>query len=221
MRAGRDDNGGQTAPPSDVAPEIVPEPLEAGRDHRESLMFHSRVAGGLGLAVCVLVFGEVWIKGYVLGPRVVLLVFLAFQAVSWAAAYRLQPSDSQFVQQFDEAVFVAGVMLLEPSGVVLTLGLGTALGLVLLRTWPRAICLNGGVLTVASLLGVLTVSRISPDMHTASVRLLIAVVVGTVVLAVVNETLLALYFHVALRDPFASGLSELLLFRPDERHFSS
>src|SRR4030095_12242975 len=138
--------------------------------------------------------------------------FLTFQAISWTAAYRLQPSDSQFVQQFDEAVFVAGVMLLPPSGVVLTLGLGTALGLVLLRTWPRIVFLNGGVLTIAAVAGFAAVRGLSPDTSTANGRLLIALAVGTVVLAVVNETLLAAYLRVALEDPFRSTVVELLLF---------
>jgi diguanylate cyclase (GGDEF)-like protein len=222
VRAGRNEIGGQAAVPAVVAPglaaipadlaaAVVPEP--AGRDSQQSHILQSRIAGAVGLLVSVLIYGALWVRDFPVGSPLVLICFITFQALSWAAAYHLQPSDSQFVQQFDEAVFVAGVMLLAPSGVVVTLGVGTALGLVLLRTWPRMVFVNSGVLAVAACSGVLVVTSMVADTSTPSARLLLALVLGTIVLAVVNETLLAAYLRVALDEPFKSTVLELLWFR--------
>lgn len=214
MRSGDRDQGGIDTPHPD-APAPTP---DEGRDSKPTHVPATRVCGALGLIAALLIFGVIQIWEMPFGPLEILLPFLAFQAVSWAAAYKLQPSDSQFVQQFDEAVFVASALLLPPGGVIAVLGVGTALGLVALRSWPRTVCLNGGILTIATLVGV-AVAHELPFFESGSGPQLVAVVVGTVAMAVANEALLAVYFRVALHEPLWSGLVELLRFRAGRAPF--
>jgi diguanylate cyclase (GGDEF)-like protein len=209
VRAGGNQDGGETSIVSPVAPE-PDDAVEEPRENRQSQILHTRIQGAIGVAVCLFVFGAIWRNDLPLGAPGMLVVFIIFQALSWASAYRMQPSDSQYVQQFDEAVFVVGTMLLAPAGVVLTFGVGTAIGLALLRTWPRTIFLNSGVLTVAALAGVTTTRLLSPDTHDANLRLFGALLVGTIVLAVVNEALLAVYLRLARRDPLVPTIVEMV-----------
>jgi diguanylate cyclase (GGDEF)-like protein len=146
------------------------------------------------------------------GDRWLLLAFLAFQAVSLASSTLLQPSDSRFVQQFDEAVFVASALLLPPAGVVAVLGGGTALGFVSVRS-PRTICINGGIFSVAALCGVTTIHVVEQVVGGSSWATLLSVFAGSVVMAIANEALLALSFRFVLDDPFWSSFLEFLQFR--------
>lgn len=207
MRSGDRDSSG-TAEAQTDAP-IVP---DEGRDARPTHINTTRFCGALGLVATAVIFAVIEAKGLPFGPLQLLFPFLLFQAASWAAAWKMQPSDSQFVQQFDEAVFVAAVLVLPPAGVIGVLGIGTALGLIALRSWPRTVCLNGGVLTVATLLGVCVAHTIPIDTSTTAGEV-VAVVLATIVMAVANEGLLAVYFRVALHEPLWSGLVELLRFR--------
>ena len=208
MRSGDREQSGTEAPQPDA-----PEPTQdEGRDSRQSNLVKSRLSATVGLAAAVGVFGYLFSTGAHLGSPGLLLPFLAFHAACCAAAYRLQPSDTQFIEQFDEAVFVAAFLLLPPAGVICVLGLGTAIGLASVRTFPRMIFLNGGLVTVATAIGVATATQISAS-HGAVGLVLLAAVMGSVVMAVVNEALLAAYFKFAVQDPFWNGLRDLLSAR--------
>ena len=195
--------------PHPDAPASTP---DEGRDSKPTHVPATRISGAVGLMSALVIFAMIWRRGHPVGPLELLLPFLVFQAVSWAAAFKLQPSDSQFVQQFDEAVFVAAVLVLPPAGVVTVLGVGTALGLIALRSWPRTVCLNGGMLTAATLAGV-AVRESLPFAAAATGLQFLAVAIGAVAMAVVNEGLLAAYYRFALHDRFWSALVELLRFR--------
>src|SRR5947208_3218529 len=95
-----------TTPPQPDAPEIS---HDEGRDSRQSNLAKSRLCAGVSLAGASLVFAYLGVHGSTLGSLRLLLPFVVFHGICCAAAYRLQPSDTQFVEQFDEAVFVAGV----------------------------------------------------------------------------------------------------------------
>ena len=142
-----------------------------------------------------------------------LIPFVAVQAVSWAVAIYLQPHDSKFVQQFDEAVFVAGVLLLPPAGVVVVLGCGTALGWLLRTRRPRTIFLNGGILSVSALCAVGAVLALEAGLGTAPWAVLVALLAGTIALAVVNEALCSAACRYMVDEPFWPTLLEFLRFR--------
>src|SRR4051794_18543891 len=101
---------------------------DEGRDSRQSKVARVRVLGASGFVIAAAIFAILALEHAPFGDPRLLLPFVAMQAVSWAVAIYLQPHDSKFVQQFDEAAFVAGVLLLPSAGVVVVLGCGTALG---------------------------------------------------------------------------------------------
>jgi diguanylate cyclase (GGDEF)-like protein len=177
-------------------------------DHEVTQSGVAPLPGAIGLVASLAVFGTMWVRGVDLAPLAGLAAFLLFQAVSWAAAYRLQPSDSQVVEQFDEAVFVAGVMLLAPASVVITLGVGTALGLVLLRTRPAAVFLNCGIQTVAALSGVAVVELLTGRVSGTAGTFFTAAI-GAAVLAVVTDILGSLYLSVGHGESFVAAFTEL------------
>src|SRR3954463_11730764 len=84
---------------------------------RPAHLARARLVSAISLTTVAIVFTSFIRGGFPIGNVWLVLAFLAFQAANCAVAARLQPSDSQFVQQFDEAVFVAGVLLLPPAGV--------------------------------------------------------------------------------------------------------
>jgi len=148
----RDREQSGTADAHATAPVDTPQPSPSaaedhGRDSRQTKLFRSRIVGLCGATICVLTFGGFDVAHTHYGSLWLLVPFVAFQAVSWGASIRWQPSDSKLVLQFDEAVFVAGALLLPPSGVVLVLGVGTGLGWVLGGTRPRTVFFNAGVFT--------------------------------------------------------------------------
>ncbi|MEY2448849.1 MAG: hypothetical protein QOH79_2325 [Acidimicrobiaceae bacterium] len=209
MRSGDRGQSGVETPQPDASASTQDE----GRDSRLTHLFRARVVGLVSLSVAVLILGSFAANHSPLGPSGLLLSFILFQAVSSALITRLQPSDSKFVQQFDEAVFVASVLLLPAGGTVAVLGVGTALGFLLQRENPRSICMNGAILTVAALCGVSLVQAVEHAIGAGPAASLLAVVVGSITMAVVNETLLAATFRFVLDDPFWSSVTEFLRFR--------
>ena len=209
MRSGARQPSGTTPPPSD-APEVTP---DEGRDSRQTHLLRARLVATLDLAIVVAIFIGYRAAAAPFGTAWLLASFVVFQAISWAVSSKLQPSDSKFVQQFDEAVFVASWILLPPAGVVLVLGCGTALGLLFLRTFPRTICINGCILTMAALSGVTAARCAQQVLGAAPWALFISACLGSIVLAVANEALLALSFRFVLDDPFWSSVTEFLRFR--------
>src|SRR5207247_2312883 len=159
LRSGDRQPSGITSP----QPDALQVPSDEGRDSKQTHLTRARLVSILDLSVAALIFGVYRVAGAPFGQLWLLLPFVAFQAISWAVASKLQPSDSKFVQQFDEAVFVASWLLLPPAGVVVVLGCGTALGLLLLRAFPRTVCINGCILTMAAVSGV-TVAKASQDL---------------------------------------------------------
>lgn len=199
-----------TTPAPTAAPELE---ADEGRDSRQSSSTRKSIMGGLALVVAGAVFGTLVASHAPFGRPWLLISFLAFQGVSWAAAIRLQPHDSKFVQQFDEAVFVAGVLLLPPAGVVFVLGCGTALGWALCRLKIRTVLTNGGIMTIAALGGVGSVWSLEHVFGNATWTVVLGLMVGTVVVAVVNEALCALGCWFMVADPFWSAFAEFLRFR--------
>ncbi|HEY2812470.1 MAG TPA: bifunctional diguanylate cyclase/phosphodiesterase [Acidimicrobiales bacterium] len=191
----------------------TPDGTSAGRDNQPEQVLYSRlfILALNVVAIGLLLFAAVGRGDASVGPAYLLVPFVLFQALGWAAAYLLQPPDSTCVEMFDDAVFVAAVLLLPPAGVVITLGLGTVIGLVVLRTKPRAVFLNGGVMTLASLAGIVVAHSIAPDVQSAHpLVLLVSVTAGTLTLAVVNVIVLTGYFRIVLGDPYVSTVVELL-----------
>ena len=211
MRSGDRNQGGTDTPQPDAPAPTQDAP--DGRDFRRTKVRRSRIASFAGFLVLSAVFGDMVISEARVGPIPLLLAFLAFQAASWAVAFRLQPSDLQAIEQFDEAVFVAAMLLLPGGGVVAVIGLGTALGVLAMWTWPRMAFLNGGILTVSAVAGVAAFHNLEPRLGPGVAGLSGAVFVGTVVMAIVNEALLASYYRFAMQDPFVSGFVELLRAR--------
>jgi diguanylate cyclase (GGDEF)-like protein len=157
------------------------------------------------LAVC---FGNQLALG-----SVEVIATLAFvQAASWAAASRLQPNDNAAVMQFDEALFICGVLLLPPAGVVLALTLGTIVGTASDRYPARMVAFNSANLMVACGAGAAVTHLLSPTLS-PDARTLFALLVGATTMAVVNEGLLATYFRVALGRVFIGSLWELVVTR--------
>ena len=192
----------------------APEPTQDdGRDSRQSSLARKRIMGGVGLVVATAVFSTFVAHHSSFGDARLVVPFLVFEAISWALAIRLQPHDSKFVQQFDEAVFVAGALLLPSAGVVLVLGCGAAIGWALCRLKLRTVLTNGGIMTVAALSGVEVVSTLDRIIGDAGWAVVVALLAGTVVLAVVNEALCALGCRFMVDDPFWSAFSEFLRFR--------
>ena len=208
MREGRRHNRDDAA----SSPAPAPEPTDDGRDSRQTKLIRARLVMAFGLTcVGALFFAFGRTSHY--GDLTILLPFVVFQSASWAIASRLQPSDSKFVQQFDEAVFVAGLLLLPSAGVVVVLGAGTALGLLILRASPRTILINGANLTVSALVGVTASTALENLFGTSAAAMVVAAFMGAVVLAVVNESFVALSFKFILDDPFFPSLEEFLRFR--------
>ncbi|HEX4819783.1 MAG TPA: bifunctional diguanylate cyclase/phosphodiesterase [Acidimicrobiales bacterium] len=187
--------------------------VDDGRDSRQTHLLRARLVSVLGLCIVGLIFAIARSLGTPFGEPWLLVPFIAVQAASWAVASKLQPSDSKFVQQFDEAVFVASWLLLPSAGVVLVLGAGTALGLIALRNFPRTVCINGSILTVAALGGVCAADAVSQILGGDAWGLLAGACIGSVALAVINESLLAMCFRFVLNDPFWSSVTEFLRFR--------
>jgi diguanylate cyclase (GGDEF)-like protein len=196
--------------PQPDAPEAA---QDEGRDSRQSRLDRKGIMGALGLIASIVIFAEFGVHDSPFGDVNLLVAFLLFQGVSWAVAIHLQPSDSKFVQQFDEAVFVAGVLLLPPAGVVMVLGCGTALGWAIQRLKLRTILTNGGIMTVSALTAVGAVRLVDLAVGDAAWAVVVGLLVGTFVLAVVNEALCALGCRFMVDDPFWSAFVEFLRFR--------
>ena len=127
--------------------------------------------------------------------------------MSWAAAYRLQPSDSHCVQQFDEAVFVAAVRCCFRRPVWSSPWDRCRSRLLLPHAAPgRVSQLRDLATAVAALCGVpwCTASRTVRRLRAV---VFVAVSLGAAILAVVNEILGSLYFSLGLatRSPKRCG----------------
>src|SRR5437764_654982 len=132
--SGRNPQKGSTTALPAPAPEAASEPAaDATAEFRPSHVLRGRLAAAAGLIAAAFVSLGATLGSSHVGSLWLFMSFLTFQALSWAAAFRLQPSDTQFVQQFDEAIFVASAMLLPAGGVIAVLGMGTAIGLIALR----------------------------------------------------------------------------------------
>jgi len=209
VRSGdRQSNGDATTHPN------APEPqMDSGRDSRKTKLFRSRIVGLVGFSLCIVTFGVLVAGGASFGQPYLLASFAVFQAASWAASIRWQPSDSKLVLQFDEAVFVAGLLLLPPAGVVFVFGIGTAVGWLLGGTRPRTIFFNGGVFTTAALCAVGSALGIEHIAGDSAWVLGPAILVATLVLAVVNDALVALAYRFMVDEPFFSAVGEFLRLR--------
>src|SRR5438270_2103616 len=186
-----------TTPPQPDAPELT---HDEGRDSRLAHLMKARMLSAACIGSALMVFGGFSSGHSQFGDARALAAFVVIQAVSLSIALRLQPSDSRLVQQFDEAVFVASVLLLPPAGVVLVLGGGTALGNLLSRAVPRAIAINGGVFTVSALAGVMAVRTVENLSGTGPWSLLASSVAGCVVFAISVDGLLALGLRFVFDD---------------------
>src|SRR5215211_1292488 len=120
-------------------------------------MVAARFVTGVEVAAAACLFAFILSQGSGLGPVWVFLPLLAVEVfLSWFA-YQVQPSDTLFIQQFDEAVFIVAVALLPAGGVVAVFGLGLALGLVFVRISPRVMLLNGGMMALSAVAGLAAV----------------------------------------------------------------
>src|SRR3954463_11870190 len=106
--------GRQQSGTADAHP-AAPIPSPGGRDTRWSNATRARIVSLICIAGMILIYAGMGGPSAKIGSGWLLACLLAFQAATWTAAIRLQPSDSRFIQQFDEAVFVASVLLLPPS----------------------------------------------------------------------------------------------------------
>jgi diguanylate cyclase (GGDEF)-like protein len=209
VRSGDRVESGTDTPPAD-APVNAP---DEGRDSRQTKLVRSRIVATSGFLILATTLGVFRAHEASLGSRWLLVAFVAFQAASWGASIRWQPSDSKIVLQFDEAVFVAGVLLLQPAGVVVVFGFGTALGWLLGGTGPRSIFFNGGVFTLAALSGVTAVQGVEHALGSSGWALYIAALAGALTLAIINDALVALCYRFMVDDPFASAVVEFLKLR--------
>ncbi|MEY2460766.1 MAG: hypothetical protein QOG30_2596, partial [Acidimicrobiaceae bacterium] len=208
MRSGDRDQSGTDMPHTDA-----PAPTQdEGRESRLNRVVKARMVGALGLAVVASIlctfaarhdpFGEAWL----------LLVFVAFQGVSWACAIGFQPNDNELVKQFDEAVFVVCFLLLPHAGVVTVFAFGTAIGFMILRANVRSICMNSGIMALAAGSAILTASATQHVLGGSPAATLVSVFAGSIALALVNDTLLSLAFHFILGTPFWSEVVAAIRF---------
>jgi diguanylate cyclase (GGDEF)-like protein len=177
-----------------------------------SRIARSRLFAGASLGAAIALAVADLLVGFHHGPAWALIGFTSVQALSWASASRLQPNDSQAVFQVDEALFVAGALLLPPAGLVLALGLGTAIGAFVDRMPPRMVAFNSAILVLASsasLAGaglVLHESILSTEVGQAAG----AAALACVAMALLSDVLLASYFRFSLRKSFAPELVVLV-----------
>ena len=173
----------------------------------------SRIAGSIGLLVSIVVVAVVLSVRPGLGPTAIVMTLIAVQAASLWAASRLQPSDGDEIWVFDEAVFIAAAMILPWGGVLVAFILGSALGQLLDRLPPRAIFTNFGISSVAIVAGLAVASALQGLDAPLSGRYVVAVVLGAVTLAIVNEAGVALYLCAVGGRGFAHGLVRSISFR--------
>jgi len=210
LRDGRGTRRRGDAPSPSLAPDGV---AGEGRDSRQTHLLRARLVALGGVVAAAVVHGRFAAGHLPYGNLAILLPFVAFQALSWAGAYKLQPADSKFVQQFDEAVFVAAAFVLPAAGVVTALGCGTALGFLLLRDSPRTLVINGANLTLSALAGIAVTHTLTGALGTSAMAMLAAVVAGSITMALANEMTLAVEFTYIVHDPFAPAVREFLRFR--------
>jgi diguanylate cyclase (GGDEF)-like protein len=195
----------------EIAAPSVDDALEdLGREARPVSVFRSRIVTGAEVATAVGLFVFIAAQGSGLGTPQALIALVLVEAFGIGFAYQVQPSDTLVIQQFDEAVFIVAVALLPAGGVVAVFGLGVALGLIVLRTPPRVVLMNSAMMAIAAVAGLATLQWAAPE---TSIWLFVALPVGAVTFAVVNEALLALYYCVTAGDSFSDGFSEMLRAR--------
>ena len=173
----------------------------------------SRIAGSIGLLASAAVVAGVLHARPGIGPAAIVMTLIAVQAASWWAASRLQPSDGDEIWQFDEAVFIAAAMILPAGGVLVAFIVGAAVGQLLDRLPPRAIFSNLGMNAIAAAAGLVVVSSITSLDAPLSARVVLALVLGSVVLAITNEAGLALYFRAVGQMSFGHTFVRNISFR--------
>jgi diguanylate cyclase (GGDEF)-like protein len=148
-------------------------------------------------------------------PLGLLAAFVIAEAVSWGSTFLLQPKGESEVWQLDEAIFVCALVLLPPLGVVLVFALGVALGLIIARHRLVMVVYSAAMMTVAAAAGVGAAALVGPVQADSelTLRLVAALYVGALTLALVNELLMAVWSRVVDDRRFWSELATNVRFR--------
>jgi diguanylate cyclase (GGDEF)-like protein len=171
------------------------------------------MAGGVSAVVTVTMLGLLLQADRGVGGVYVAAALFACQALGSLMSARLQPNDGDALWQFDEVIFIVAAMLLDPSGVVAVIALGSGLGFVIDRLPPRAVLVNIGLLSLASLAGTLVMRGLVEPNATFDVAFVAAMVLAAVVFGLVNELLLAMYFALVGGQSFAGTLTKAIRVR--------
>lgn len=146
-------------------------------------------------------------------PLALLVVFVAAEALSWGATFLLQPKGESDLWQLDEAIFVCALLLQPPLGVVLVFALGVSIGLLVARHRMVMLIFSGAMMTLAAAAGMGAARLVSPFDGPVTVRLVAALFVGALTLALANEVLMAVWARVADNRRFRSELAANVRFR--------
>ncbi len=134
-------------------------------------------------------------------PLGLVVVLLIAQAINCAAAFVLQPRAASDYWPVGDAVFVCGLGLLSPLGLVTVFAVGTSLGLLVGRQRPVLVAFNGALTTLSAAGGLALAGTIAPAQSPESLRLIAALLVGVVVYTIVNELIVGIWTRVVYGRP--------------------
>jgi diguanylate cyclase (GGDEF)-like protein len=164
----------------------------------------SAVAACVGLAAVGAV--SAWRPGF--GSPTPVAAFAVIQATSWLLAFRLQPSDDNDIWQFDQALFMAAVVVLPPASVILGIAAGTAAGQLADRAPPRIALFNAGQMAVAATVGLGLGTLVADLPHATGLRLVAALVIAGAAMTAVNVATMATYRRAVDRERFWSTFTK-------------
>jgi diguanylate cyclase (GGDEF)-like protein len=164
------------------------------------------VAGAAATAGVISVYGKALGSWVALTAFIVLETMNAFASVWLAKRFRIA------IWHLDGAILAAGVCLLEPSGVVVTMALGTLIGHVLARRPVSRLLATVGQVAIAVSGAVFAFELFRGDASIASARAGLAILVAVLVMTVLWEVVVGLLFWGIDREPFLPGLAPALRF---------
>jgi diguanylate cyclase (GGDEF)-like protein len=192
----------------EAATELPLTPPAPAPDPRRGLL----VVAATSLVGLVAVAGVVHLHGAELGSLPIVVVLAAFQAANHRASGWLSDKFCTPVWQLDAAIIAAGLVLLEPAGVVVAATVGLGIGCALDRRSPIAVAMMTEASLVTTSVAGLVGSAVGSDAAPGTWRNVTAILCAVLAVQLTWELLLSSYLAIAQRVAFVPNVSAALRF---------